>query len=222
MNARAHTDNAHTDNANIGPQSGRKSNWRCMMTNAIDGTTATTWDIDPTHTEVGFSVKHMMITTVRGDFSGVSGKLELDPSDPTSSSVDVTIDASTIHTGVEDRDNHLRSGDFLDVDAHPQIRFRSTRIDGTFTEPGDTFRITGDLTIRGITREVTLDAQYEGRGGDPWGSERVGFTAEIVIDRRDFGLAWNTALETGGILVANQVRISLAVQAVLQPESAVA
>ena len=174
-------------------------------------TALTTWQIDPTHSEVGFSVKHLMISTVRGRFSGVKGSVLLDSQDISRSSVEVEIDAATIDTREEKRDAHLRSPDFFDVEKHPTITFRSRRI-----EPlgGDRFRVTGDLTIRGVTREVVLEATDEGRERDPWGGERAGFTASGKVDRREFGLTWNQALETGGVLVSNDIKLSIEVQAV--------
>lgn len=180
--------------------------------------TRSTWNIDPVHTQVEVAVKHMMITTVRGRFPDVRGTITVDEEDPESSGVEVTIDAAGIDTRNEDRDAHLRSEDFLDVEEHPEITFRSTRIEGAHDEPGEPFRVVGDLTIRGETREVVLDATYEGTGEDPWGGTRVGFSASTEIDRRDFGLRWNQALETGGVLVANTVKIELEVQAVRQED----
>ena len=174
-------------------------------------TARTTWQIDPTHSEVGFSVKHLMISTVRGRFSGVKGTVQLDSEDISRSSVEVEIDAATIDTREEKRDGHLRSPDFFDVEKHPTITFRSRRI-----EPlgGDRFRMTGDLTIRGVTREVVLEVTDEGRERDPWGGDRAGFTASGRIDRREFGLTWNQALETGGVLVSNDIKLSIEAQAV--------
>lgn len=174
----------------------------------------TTWRIDPAHSEIGFAVKHMMITRVRGRFSEVSGALLMDEAEPNDSEVRVEIDAASIDTRQEDRDEHLRSGDFLDVENHPKLRFESTRVEGARLDPDATFTVAGDLTIRGVTRPVEMDATYEGGGTDPWGGERAAFSAETTIDRREFGLEWNQALETGGILVGNEVRIHLDVQAV--------
>jgi polyisoprenoid-binding protein YceI len=173
-----------------------------------------TWTIDPTHTLVEFSAKHMMITTVKGRFAEVGGTIVLDEENPGRSSLEVEIATSSLDTRVEQRDAHLRSADFLDVETYPALTFRSKRVEGGFREEGDRFRLVGDLTIRGVTREVTLDAVYEGRGIDPWGGERVSFSAETRIDRRDFDLTWNVALEAGGILVSNEIRISLEAQAV--------
>lgn len=172
------------------------------------------WELDPAHTLVEFSTKHMMITTVKGRFGEVAGHLEVDEADPSRSSVDVEIRAASIDTRTEQRDAHLRSPDFLDVERYPTLAFRSRRIEGNPLRAGERFRVIGDLTIRGQTREVTLDAVYEGSGRDPWGGERASFSAEAKLDRRDFGLVWNQALETGGVLVANEIRIQIEAQAV--------
>lgn len=177
-------------------------------------TTKTNWQIDATHSSVELAVKHMMFTTVRGRFNDVKGTISIDEQNPSDSKVEVEIAAASLDTGVADRDAHLRSADFLDVENHPAITFRSRRVDGAFAKEGDSFRIVGDLTIRGTTKEVTLEGTFEGTGIDPWGGTRAGARATTKIDRREFGLVWNQALETGGILVANDVRIELEVQAV--------
>ena len=182
------------------------------MSTTTEPTTRTrTWEIDPAHTQVTFAVKHMMFAKVRGHFETVGGTLEFDPDGGVEdASVDVTIDAASINTGQSDRDDHLRSADFLDVEEYPEITFESTSVrDGE----GNGFTVVGDLTIHGTTREVALDAELAGRGTDPWGSERIAFSASTEIDRRDFGLTWNQALETGGILVGEKLKISLEVQA---------
>lgn len=173
-------------------------------------TTARTWSIDPVHSQVDFGVRHMMISTVRGTFGELEGTIYLDEDDLTNSSVEVSIDAASIDTRNEDRDNHLRSGDFLNVEEHPTLRFESRSVEPA----GDGFVVQGDLTIRGVTREVTLEAEELGRGTDPWGNPRVGFRADTRINRKDFGLTWNQALETGGVLVGDEVKISLEVQAI--------
>lgn len=179
-------------------------------------TGTTVWAIDPAHTLVQFSAKHMMITTVKGDLQDVKGTIGVDPGNPNSSSVEVEIASASLDTRVQGRDDHLRSGDFLDAEKYPTISFRSRRIEGAHATPGDEFKMVGDLTIKDVTREVTLDAVYEGRGLDPWGGERVSFSASTRIDRRDFGLTWNQTLETGGLLVSNEIRIAVEVQAVRQ------
>jgi polyisoprenoid-binding protein YceI len=171
-----------------------------------------TWQIDPKHSTAEFAVRHMMITTVKGHISGLEGTINLDERDPTSSTVDASLDAATIDTREPQRDAHLRSADFFDVAQFPRIAFRSTRVEPA----GDGYRITGDLTMHGVTREVVLDATLVGRQRDPWGSERAGITAAAQIDRRDFGLTWNQALEAGAVLVGNDVRITIDVEAVRQ------
>ena len=176
--------------------------------------TTTKWTIDPTHAEVGFSVRHMMIATVRGRFGAVSGTVTADEQNPQRSKVDVTIDTTSIDTRQEMRDNHLRSPDFFDVDKFPKIHFVSTRIEGD-PRNGD-FRVIGDLTIRDVTREVELKATLEGEGKDPWGNERAGFSASGKINRTDFGLHWNQALEAGGVLVSDEVKLSVDVELVKQ------
>ena len=173
-----------------------------------------TWKLDPAHTQVEFSARHMMFTKVRGMFSDVQGTLLIDDENPDRSRVEVEIDARSIDTRSSDRDTHLRSEDFLDVDKHPKIRFRSTRVEGAHAEAGDEFTVAGDLTIRGQTKPVTLKARYEGQGTDPWGGERVGFSARTTIDRREWGLTWNQALEAGGVLVGNELTIEIQAQAV--------
>jgi polyisoprenoid-binding protein YceI len=174
----------------------------------------TTWSLDPNHTLVEFSAKHMMITTVKGRFVGVRGTLSIDETNPDRSTAVIDIDAPTIDTRADQRDQHLRSADFLDVENFPTLTFRSRRIEGAKAAEGARFRVVGDLTIRGVTREVTLDTTYEGRGRDPWGGERVSFSATTRIDRRDFGLTWNAALEAGGVLVSNEIRIDIEAQAI--------
>jgi polyisoprenoid-binding protein YceI len=165
----------------------------------------TTWTIDPAHSQAEFSAKHMMITTVRGHFDGATGTIELDEDDPTSSSVVATLDASTVDTGMAQRDAHLRSADFLDVERFPTITFRSTRIE----KAGGAYRIVGDLTIRDVTREVTLDAEFLGIVPSMQGGRHAGFAARTRIDREAWGLTWNVGLEAGGWLVGREITISI-------------
>lgn len=172
----------------------------------------TVWTIDPSHTIVEFATKHLMITTVKGRFGAVAGSIVQNGAE---SKVDVEIQAASIDTRAAQRDDHLRSADFLEVDKYPVITFVSRRVEGAFDAPGDEFTVIGDLTIHGTTREVALAATYEGRGRDPWGAERISFSAATKIDRRDFGLTFNQALETGGVLVGNELKIVLDVQATL-------
>jgi polyisoprenoid-binding protein YceI len=172
--------------------------------------TTNRWDIDVGHSAIHFWVRHMVISKVHGRFARWSGSIALDPQDLTRSSVDVRIDAASIDTQVADRDAHLRSPDFLDVAKHPEIAFASRRVEGG----ADGLRITGDLTLHGVTREVTLQAEFAGTGKDPWGNERAGFSARATLDRRDYGLVWNAALETGGVLVGEKVEIAIELEAV--------
>ena len=175
-------------------------------------TTSRTWQLDPTHSSIEFAVKHMMMTTVRGRFKDVAATLRGDRDHPDEAGVEATLKAGSIDTGVPDRDKHLRSEDFFDAERFPDIVFRSTRIDNAPKQDGDKFRVTGELTMRDTTLEVVLDCEYLGRGTDPWGKTRTGFSFRTELDRREWGLKWNQAIETGGILVANKVRIEGEVQ----------
>lgn len=183
------------------------------QTESKTDTRISTWGADPAHTLVEFSGKHMMITTVKGSFSGVEASILLDESDVTKSSVSATIDATTLYTGVEYRDNHLRSADFLDVEHNPTLEFKSKRIE---RKSDDEFRVIGDLTIKGVTREVVLDTTLEGRGRGMDGKERIAFTAKTAINRKDWGLTWNVVLEKGALLVGETIKIELHVQAIKQ------
>jgi len=175
----------------------------------------TTWNIDPSHSAIGFSVRHMVVSKTRGRFTKWSGQIRFDPQDPAASSVEVTIDPASIDTADAQRDGHLRSADFFDVEKFPTASFRSTKVEAAGR---DRYRIAGDLTVHGVTRPVVLDTTYEGSGKDPWGGERAGFVASTSIDRKDFGLEWNKALETGGLLVGEKVELSLEIEAVKQAE----
>jgi polyisoprenoid-binding protein YceI len=175
-----------------------------------DSKPTTTWTIDTAHSTVEFAVKHMMFTTVKGHFSDVKGSIEFDPEDPTAGKADITIAAASIDSRDAQRDAHLRSADFLDVEKFPTLTFRSTKAVGTPTQ----FTLTGDLTIRGITRPITLVVTFTGSGKDPWGGERAGFSATGKLNRKEFGLTWNAALETGGVLVGDEVKIAIDVQLV--------
>src|SRR5688572_23364811 len=181
-----------------------------MGTAAQAGTS--TWRLDPAHSSVEFSVKHMMMTTVRGRFKEVEATLTADEEHPEGCCVEATLQVASIDTGMADRDAHLRSADFFDAERHPTITFRSRMLEGKFAGEGDRFQIVGDLAILGQTMEVTLDCTFAGRGTDPWGKERAGFSARTEIDRREWGLKWNQVIETGGVLVANKVRIEAEVQ----------
>lgn len=171
----------------------------------------TTWSIDPGHSAVGFAVRHMVVSKVRGRFTRWDGTIVVDERAPERSTVEVRIAADSIDTGVADRDVHLRSADFLETGIFPDITFKSRRIE---REEGGRFRVFGDLTIREVTREVVLEAEDHGRAGDPWGGQRAGFSAKTSLDRRDFGLQWNQLLEAGGVLVGEKVEIEIEVEAV--------
>jgi polyisoprenoid-binding protein YceI len=175
-------------------------------------TTTKTFVIDKAHSEAVFQVRHL-ITKVRGRFADFEGRIEFDENRPDVSSVNVTIDAASINTSEPDRDKHLRSDDFFGVETHPTITFTSTRV---AKKSATLFDVVGNLTIHGVKKEVTLPVTYLGVAKDPWGKERAGFESEITINRKDFGLAWNAALETGGFLVGDDVKISLSIQAVAQ------
>lgn len=163
-----------------------------------------TWTLDKAHTTIGFVAKHLMVSKVRGNFESYDATIEV-AENLTDSKIEVTLDASSITTGTDDRDNHIRSADFIDVANHPELKFVSTGI----AHDGDTWKITGDLTIRETTRPLTLDAVYEGTATDPWGNEHVGFSANAVINREDWDLTWNAALEGGGWLVSKEVTLEI-------------
>lgn len=169
-----------------------------------------TWNIDTTHSTIAFSVRHLVFAKVRGRFDDFAGTIELAGDDLTRGVASVEIRTASIDTGVADRDTHLRSPDFFDVERFGTMKFSSTRVE----KNGDRLRVTGDLTIRDVTKSVVLDVESHGRAKDPWGNDRVAFSAKTSIDRRDFGLTWNQALETGGVLVGERIDIELDVQAV--------
>lgn len=177
------------------------------------------WQVDAAHSAVSLTVRHMVISKVRGRFTKWNAKLALDTADLARSSVEVDLDAASLDTGVADRDAHLRSADFLDVEKHPTLRYRSRRVEAVSKER---LRVVGDLTIKGVTREVVLDVEYGGQGKDPWGNQRVGFTATAALNRKEFGLTWNQALETGGVLVADRVDVEIELQAIRQAATQVA
>jgi len=172
--------------------------------------TVSTWNIDPSHSVTEFKVKHMMISNVRGRFNGLSGTLKLDETDYTHSAVEVSIPASSLKTGDDQRDGHLKSADFFDVENFPMLTFKSTNIDST---GGGNYAVTGDLTIHGITKPVTLAVEDVSEPSkDPWGNHRIGLSGSAKINRKEFGLTWNSALEAGGVLVGEEVTISLEVE----------
>jgi polyisoprenoid-binding protein YceI len=176
-----------------------------------------TWVIDASHSQIQFSARHMMISKVRGQFHRFTGNVHFDEQTPANSSVNVEIEVASIDTRDEKRDGHLTSPDFLDVANYPTISFVSKRIEAVDETHG---KITGDLTIRGVTREVTLDTEYNGQAQSPWGTTSAGFNASTKINRKDWGLNWNVALETGGVLVGEEVSIDIELEIVKQvPQS---
>ncbi len=168
------------------------------------------YTLDPAHTRLGFVARHAMVTKVRGEFTEFSGTAHVDTADPSKSSVSVTIAANSIATGQQQRDDHLRSGDFFESEQHPEITFVSTSV----ARDGDEWSITGDLTIKGVSRPVTVPFEYTGSAKDPFGNVRIGFEGEVTINRKDWGLTWNAALETGGVLVSDKVKLELDVSAI--------
>jgi polyisoprenoid-binding protein YceI len=174
------------------------------------------WDLDPAHTGLRFSARHAMVATVRGSFKAFSGSLHFDPADLSKANAEVVIDAKSVDTGNEGRDEHLRSADFLDVEKYPTITFTSTRVEQIDDE---NFTLVGDLTIRGITNEVSINVEFLGLSPDPWGNTRAGFEGKGEISRKQWGLEWNAALETGGVLVSDKVKITLDVSAVKRAQA---
>jgi polyisoprenoid-binding protein YceI len=169
------------------------------------------WEIDPSHSDANFAVRHAMVSTVRGQFKVISGKLEIDEAHPENSSVEAQVETASVDTRDAARDGHLRSPDFFDAENYPIITFKSTRV-----EPagGENYRVLGILTLHGVEKEVTFDAEYGGQGKDPWGGTRSGLSAKTTVSRKDFGLTWNAALETGGVLVSDAVKIEINLEAV--------
>lgn len=173
----------------------------------ITDLTPGTWTVDPAHTEVGFVARHLMVTKVRGTFADVEGTVEVAP-DVTKSTVDVTVQMASVDTRSADRDAHLKSADFFDVENYPTMRFVSTSFDGE--------RLTGDLTIKDVTKPVTFEVEFNGEQADPWGNTKAGFEAEAEVKRADWGLTWNAAIEGGGVLVSDKIKIVLDVQLLKQ------
>ena len=174
------------------------------------------WQIDTSHSDIQFSVRHMMISKVRGRFENFSGTVNFDESNPTNTTVEIAVDLNSINTRDEKRDGHLRSADFFDVENHPTMTFVSKKVEQTDEFNG---RLIGDLTIRGVTHEVALDVQYSGTAKSPWGTVSAGFSAKGKVNRKEFGLNWNAALETGGVLVGEDVEIAIELEIVKQPEA---
>jgi polyisoprenoid-binding protein YceI len=181
--------------------------------NGVDAPLPGTYVLDTSHTHIGFAARHLMVSKVRGRFTAFSGTITV-AEDPAESTVDVAIEAGSIDTRDEQRDGHLRSPDFLDVEKRPELTFQSTTVKSM---GGDRWIVEGDLTVREATRPVQLEVTFEGATGDPWGNTRIGLSAKGELDREDFGLTWNVALETGGVLVGKRVVLEIEAEAIRQP-----
>jgi len=173
------------------------------------------WQIDPAHTSINFTARHMMIAKVHGRFEQFSGTVNFDEDNPSNTTVDIAIEAASLNTKEEQRDGHLRSGDFFDVETYPTLTFKSTRVQ---LIDEDTAKLYGDLTIKDVTKEVVLDVEYLGQAQSPWGTTNAGFTASTTINRKDWGLNWNLALETGGFLVGDKIQINIELELKKQPQ----
>ncbi|HWX38851.1 MAG TPA: YceI family protein [Candidatus Sulfotelmatobacter sp.] len=188
------------------------------VTAASQSVKPTEWKLDPAHSAAHFSVRHLMISNVRGEFTKIGGSVLLNPADPTKSSVEVTIDAGSLSTREPQRDEHLRSADFFDVAKYPTLTFRSKRIEKLGEEY---FKVTGDLTIHGVTKEITFDIEGPTPSvKDPWGNVRAGITGATKINRKDFGLVWNALTESGGVMVGDEVKINIEVELIQQTPAA--
>ncbi len=168
------------------------------------------YTLDPTHSRLGFSTRHAMVTTVRGQFKEFAGEAVVDTADPAASKVEVTIQAASIDTGVADRDGHLQGADFFDVATYPEITFVSTDV----TRDGSDWTITGDLTIKDVTKPISIEFEENGSARDPFGNLRIGFEGKAVLNRKDWGLTWNAALETGGFLVSDKIKLEFDISAI--------
>lgn len=184
-----------------------------METTALERKTK--WIVDPTHSELMFRVKHLMITHVKGEFTEFNAEFEVPDNDLSRASVSVTIDAGSVFTNEETRDTHLRSGDFFDVENFPELTFKGTSFEKI---DSSNYKLTGELMIKGVTREIVLEVEFGGITKDPWGNEKAGFSLSGKLNRKDFGLNWNTALEAGGVLVGDEVKIAGEIQFVKQAE----
>ncbi|QTN01221.1 hypothetical protein ERJ70_19200 [Sediminibacillus dalangtanensis] len=172
-----------------------------------------TFNVDPTHTSIDFSVKHMMVSKVKGTFHDFEATITADPEDLTSAEIDFVIDANSVDTRNDQRDTHLRSGDFFDIENNPKITFKSTDVKKV---GDDEYEVTGDMTIRGTTRQETFKVDFEGSGKDPWGNQVYGFSGEGKINRSNYGLTYNAALETGGVLIGDDIKVSIELEATTQ------
>jgi polyisoprenoid-binding protein YceI len=182
-----------------------------MTTQTVSETLTGNYDIDPAHSRIGFVARHAMVTKVRGSFNEFTGSGFFDAGDPAKSNLTLTIEAKSVDTRQPDRDAHLRSNDFFDMDTYPQITFASTAVERT---GDDTYRVTGDLTIKGVTKPVSIDFELTGPAVDPWGNTRIGLEGSTTVNRKDWGVNWNAALEAGGVLVSEKVTLEFEVAAV--------
>jgi polyisoprenoid-binding protein YceI len=188
-----------------------------MPTATAPSTVTGHYTIDPTHSRIGFVARHAMVTNVRGSFNEFAGSGYFDADIPAASHVELTIKATSIDTRNADRDAHLRSNDFFDMEQHPEIRFVSTAVE---QRGDDTYRVSGDLTIKGVTRPVTVDFEYTGTAVDPYGNQRLGFEGATTVNRKDWGVNWNAALEAGGVLVSEKVTLEFEVSAIRTSDAA--
>ena len=184
-------------------------------TTAIDDITGD-YTLDVSHSRLGFVARHAMVTKVRGQFGAFEGTARIDEANPSASKVDLTIQVASVDTGSADRDGHLKSGDFFDVETYPTITFTSTEV----KRDGDDWEITGDLTIKDVTKAVTIEFEQTGSAVDPFGNTRVGFEGDVTVNRKDWGLTWNAALETGGVLVSEKIKLEFDVSAIATPAGA--
>lgn len=171
---------------------------------------ADVFDVDASHSSIAFSVKHMVVSTVRGNFGEFSGSFEMDPADPATLNATATVSAKSINTNNQKRDDHLRSGDFFDAETYPDITFTTTKV----TAQGDGFVLTGNLTMRGVTKEISLPIEVNGPVTDPWGNTRYGFEGSTTINRKDWGINWAKTLDNGGLVVADQVKIEISIEGI--------
>ena len=185
-----------------------------MTTQTLATNLTGTYDLDPTHSRIGFVARHAMVTKVRGSFNEFAGSGYFDAENPAASTAQLTIQAASIDTRNADRDGHLRSNDFFDMEQHPEITFVSTKVEPVGAE---SYRVTGDLTIKGVTRPVTVDFEYTGAAVDPFGNQRLGLEGQVTVNRKDWGVSWNAALEAGGVLVSEKVTLEFEVSAIKNP-----
>lgn len=188
-----------------------------MSTTTVPSTLTGTYAIDPTHSRIGFTARHAMVTKVRGSFGDFAGTGTFDVENPAASQLELTIQAASIDTRNADRDGHLRSNEFFDMETYPEIRFASTAVEQL---DADNYRVTGDLTIKDVTKSVAVDFEYTGAAVDPYGNQRIGLEGSVTVNRKDWGVSWNAALEAGGVLVSEKVTLDFDVSAIRTPDAA--